>query len=71
MPDVNRPFLIEANASKYISEVVLCQEDENKKLYLCTFIIKIFSSIEQKYTIYNRELSKNRDIIFWSQILLL
>ena len=27
MPDINRPFLIEADASKYASEAVLCQED--------------------------------------------
>ena len=53
MPDLSRPFLVEADASKYASGA---QKDENGKLHPCAFISKTFSPIEQNYAIYDREL---------------
>lgn len=56
MPDMTRPFRIEADASKYASGAVLTQEDPNGKRHPCAFISKTFSPTEQNYPIYDREL---------------
>ena len=56
MPDQNRQFIVEADASKYASGAVLQQEDKDGKVHPCAFISKIFSPTEQKYMIYDREL---------------
>ena len=71
MLDINRPFLIEADVSKYTLGAVLCQEDENGKLHLCLFISKSFSPTEQNYAIYNRELlAVLRDLWEWKYYIL-
>jgi hypothetical protein len=56
MPDHNRPFQIECDASKYASGAVLTQTDSNGDRHPCAFISKTFSPTERNYEIYDREL---------------
>ena len=56
MPDHNKPFQIECDASKYASGAVLTQLDTNGDRRPCAFISKTFSPTERNYEIYNREL---------------
>ena len=56
MPNQNRPFQIECDASKYASGAVLTQLDINGDRHPCAFISKTFSPTEQNYEIYDREL---------------
>jgi transposase InsO family protein len=56
MPDHNKPFQIECDASKYASGAVLTQLDSNGDRHPCAFISKTFSPTERNYEIYDREL---------------
>ena len=56
MPDHNKPFQIECDASKYASGAVLTQLDTNGDQHPCAFILKTFSPTERNYEIYNQEL---------------
>ena len=56
MPDHNKPFQIECDASKYASGAVLTQLDTNGDRHPCAFISKTFSPTERNYEIYDREL---------------
>ena len=56
MPDPEKPFQIEADASKYASGAVLSQKDEEEKRHPCAFISQSFSPAEQNYVIEEREL---------------
>ena len=56
MPDKTKPFVLETDASKVASGVVLRQYDNNRDLKPCGFISKAFSPTEQRYQIYDREL---------------
>ena len=56
MPDHNKPFQIECDASKYAYGAVLTQLDTNGDRHPCAFISKTFSPTERNYKIYDREL---------------
>ena len=56
MPDPEKPFQIEADASKYASGAVLSQKDEEEKRHPCAFISQSFSPAKQNYVIEEREL---------------
>ena len=56
MPDHNKPFQIECDASKYTSGAVLTQLDTNGDRHPCAFISKTFSPTERNYKIYDWEL---------------
>ena len=56
IPDADRPFVVETDASKYATGAVLMQEDSNGDLKPCGFISQRFNSAEQNYQIYDWEL---------------
>ena len=56
IPDRNKPFVLETDASKYASGAVLMQEDNNGDLKPCGYISKGFNPAEQRYQIYDQEL---------------
>ena len=56
MPDITRPFQIEADASKYASGAVLTQLDMNGDRHPVAFLSKSFAPNERNYEIYDREL---------------
>ena len=56
MPDQNRPFQIECDASKYASGAVLTQQDSNGDRHPVAYLSKTFSETERNYEIYDREL---------------
>ena len=56
MPDQTRPFQIKCDASKYASEAVLTQQDNNGDRHPVVFLLKTFSETERNYEIYDREL---------------
>jgi RNase H-like domain found in reverse transcriptase len=53
MPDMTKPFVVEADALKY---AVLQQQDNNGDWHPCTYLSKSFSPMEWNYEIYDREL---------------
>ena len=56
MPDHTKPFQIEMDASKYVTESVLTQLDSNRARHPVSFISKTLSQAERNYDIYDREL---------------
>ena len=56
MPDQTQPFQIECDTSKYTSQAILTQQDNNSDRHLVAFLSKTFSKTEQNYEIYDREL---------------
>ena len=56
MPDQTKPFQIESDTSKYASEAVLTQLDNNEDWHPVAFLSKTFNETEQNYKIYDREL---------------
>ncbi|RXW20770.1 hypothetical protein EST38_g5090 [Candolleomyces aberdarensis] len=56
MPDPNRPFQVESDASLYASGAVLTQMDANGKRHPVFFLSQTFTQTEQNYQIYDREL---------------
>jgi len=56
LPDPNRPFQIESDASKAAYGAVLTQEDKNGARHPCAFLSKSFTPPECNYEIYDREL---------------
>jgi hypothetical protein len=56
MPDPDRPFQIEADASKYASGAVLTQKDANGRRHPICFLSKTFNPTERNYQIYDREM---------------
>ena len=56
MPDMDRPFQIESDASKHASGAVLSQTDHEGKRHPVAFISKSFTPAERNYEIYDREL---------------
>jgi hypothetical protein len=56
MPDLDRPFQIESDASKYASGAVLTQMDSAGKRHPVCFLSKTFNPTERRYEIYDREL---------------
>ena len=56
MPDHEKPFQIEMDASKYATGTVLSQLDSNRDRHPVAFYSKTFSPTERNYEIYDREL---------------
>jgi hypothetical protein len=56
MPDPEKPFTIESDASKFASGAVLRQQDINRDWHPCRYISHSFNQTERNYEIYDREL---------------
>ncbi|ESK88465.1 pro-pol protein [Moniliophthora roreri MCA 2997] len=56
LPNLERPFIIETDASKWASGGVLRQEGPDGELHPCGFISHAFDVAERNYEIYDREL---------------
>uniref|UniRef100_A0A0W0FWU4 Reverse transcriptase-rnase h-integrase n=1 Tax=Moniliophthora roreri TaxID=221103 RepID=A0A0W0FWU4_MONRR len=56
MPDVDKPFVIEADASKWATGAVLRQKGTDGEWHSCGYLSKSFSPTERNYEIYDREL---------------
>uniref|UniRef100_A0A0W0G408 Reverse transcriptase RNase H-like domain-containing protein n=1 Tax=Moniliophthora roreri TaxID=221103 RepID=A0A0W0G408_MONRR len=56
MPDDKKPFIIEADASKWATGAVLKQQGSDGELHPCRYISHAFTSTKQNYEIYDREL---------------
>ena len=56
MPDPTKPFIAEADASKYALGAVLQQQDTNGDWHPCAYLSKSFSETERNYNIADREL---------------
>jgi hypothetical protein len=56
MPDLDHPFQIESDASKYASGAVLTQMDSAGKQHPVCFLSKTFTPTERRYEVYDREL---------------
>uniref|UniRef100_A0A0W0G5G3 Putative reverse transcriptase-rnase h-integrase n=1 Tax=Moniliophthora roreri TaxID=221103 RepID=A0A0W0G5G3_MONRR len=56
MPDIDKPFIIEADASKWATGTVLRQKGADGEWHPCGYLSKSLSPTEQNYEIYNREL---------------
>ena len=56
MPNKNKPFSIESDASKFATGVILRQADSNGDMHPCAYLSKSFNSAERNYEIYDREL---------------
>ncbi|ESK82075.1 reverse transcriptase-rnase h-integrase [Moniliophthora roreri MCA 2997] len=56
MPDVDKPFVIEADALKWATGAVLRQKGVDGEWHPCGYLSKSFSPTERNYEIYDREL---------------
>uniref|UniRef100_A0A0W0FG09 Reverse transcriptase-rnase h-integrase n=1 Tax=Moniliophthora roreri TaxID=221103 RepID=A0A0W0FG09_MONRR len=56
MPDIDKPFIIEADASKWATGAVLKQKGADGEWHPCGYLSKSFSPTERNYEIYDREL---------------
>ncbi|THG98618.1 hypothetical protein EW145_g7394 [Phellinidium pouzarii] len=56
IPDKNKPFILETDASKVASGAVLYQANSNGDLQPCGFISEAFGPAQQRYEVYDREL---------------
>uniref|UniRef100_A0A0W0FP87 Putative reverse transcriptase-rnase h-integrase n=1 Tax=Moniliophthora roreri TaxID=221103 RepID=A0A0W0FP87_MONRR len=56
MPDVDKPFIIEADASKWATGTVLRQKGADGEWHPCGYLSKSLSPTERNYEIYDREL---------------
>ncbi|ESK82868.1 hypothetical protein Moror_1400 [Moniliophthora roreri MCA 2997] len=56
MPDDTQPFMIEADASKWVTGAVLRQRGSDGELHPCGYISHAFMPTERNYEIYNQEL---------------
>jgi hypothetical protein len=56
MPDLDHPFQIESDTSKYASGAVLTQMDSAGKRHPVCFLSKTFNPTERRYEIYDQEL---------------
>ncbi|EEB88985.1 hypothetical protein MPER_12974 [Moniliophthora perniciosa FA553] len=54
--DLDKPFLLETDASKWASRGVLRQKGPDGEWHPCRYISHSFNQAEQNYQIYNREL---------------
>ena len=55
-PDLNKPFILETDASKFATGGVLFQADEKNALRPCAFFSHSLNPAERNYEIYDREL---------------
>uniref|UniRef100_A0A0W0FDV1 Reverse transcriptase domain-containing protein n=1 Tax=Moniliophthora roreri TaxID=221103 RepID=A0A0W0FDV1_MONRR len=56
IPDSSKPFVIEADASKWASGAVLRQKADDGEWHPCGYISHAFNAMERNYEIYDREL---------------
>ncbi|RXW14033.1 hypothetical protein EST38_g11824 [Candolleomyces aberdarensis] len=56
MPDPEKPFQVEADASKFASGAVLTQMDSNGRRHPISYLSRTFNDTEQRWEIYDREL---------------
>uniref|UniRef100_A0A0W0G426 Reverse transcriptase RNase H-like domain-containing protein n=1 Tax=Moniliophthora roreri TaxID=221103 RepID=A0A0W0G426_MONRR len=56
MPDNEKPFIIKADASKWVTGAVLKQKGPDRDLYPCGYISHAFTPAERNYEIYDWEL---------------
>uniref|UniRef100_A0A0W0G1C4 Reverse transcriptase domain-containing protein n=1 Tax=Moniliophthora roreri TaxID=221103 RepID=A0A0W0G1C4_MONRR len=56
MPDADKPFVIEADASKWAMGAVLRQQGSDGEWHPCGYLSKSFSPTERNYEIYDHEL---------------
>jgi RNase H-like domain found in reverse transcriptase/Reverse transcriptase (RNA-dependent DNA polymerase)/Integrase zinc binding domain len=56
MPDPEKPFIIESDASKFATGAVLRQKDTNGNWHLCGYISHSFDATQRNYEIYDQEL---------------
>uniref|UniRef100_A0A0W0F4Y2 Reverse transcriptase domain-containing protein n=1 Tax=Moniliophthora roreri TaxID=221103 RepID=A0A0W0F4Y2_MONRR len=56
MPDMDKPFVIEADTFKWATGAVLHQQGSDGKWHPCGYLSKSFLPTEQNYEIYDREL---------------
>uniref|UniRef100_A0A0W0FLS1 Reverse transcriptase/retrotransposon-derived protein RNase H-like domain-containing protein n=1 Tax=Moniliophthora roreri TaxID=221103 RepID=A0A0W0FLS1_MONRR len=56
MPDVDKPFIIEANVSKWATGAVLRQKGTDGEWHPCGYLLKSLSPPERNYEIYDRKL---------------
>jgi len=56
MPDQDKPFYLETDASAFASGAVLMQKDDNGHLHPNGYLFRTFNETEQRYQIYDREL---------------
>uniref|UniRef100_A0A0W0G3N4 Reverse transcriptase RNase H-like domain-containing protein n=1 Tax=Moniliophthora roreri TaxID=221103 RepID=A0A0W0G3N4_MONRR len=71
MPDVDKPFIIEADASKWATGAVLRQKGADGEWHPCGYLSKSLSPTEQNYEIYDRELlAIYRALVEWRHYLM-
>ncbi|ESK87968.1 hypothetical protein Moror_10843, partial [Moniliophthora roreri MCA 2997] len=56
MPDMDQPFIIEVDASKWATGAVLRQQGTDGEWHPCGYLSKLLSPMEQNYEIYDWEL---------------
>lgn len=56
MPNVNKPFILEMDASKWAIGVSLMQADENGRLHACGYLSHALTPTECNWQIYDQEL---------------
>ena len=56
-PIMDKPFFLEVNASDYATGAVLFQKDKDGKPRICGYHSKMFNETEQRYEIYDKELT--------------
>jgi len=56
VPDLDKEFRVEANASNYATGKVLSMKCSDEKWRLVTFISKSLSDIEHNYKIHDKEM---------------
>ncbi|ESK81884.1 pro-pol protein [Moniliophthora roreri MCA 2997] len=56
MPDVDKPFIIEADASKWATGAILRQKGTDGEWHPCGYLSKSLSPTERNYEIYDHEL---------------
>ena len=54
---MDKPFFLEVDASDYATEAVLFQKDKDGKPRICGYHSKMFNEMEQRYKIYDKELT--------------
>ena len=56
MPDVNKPFILQTDASNQAIGAVIMQKDENGELHPCGYLSKALTPTQSNWQIYDREL---------------
>ncbi|ESK85562.1 reverse transcriptase-rnase h-integrase [Moniliophthora roreri MCA 2997] len=71
MPDTDKPFVIEADASKWATGAVLRQQESDGEWHPCGYLSKSFSPMERNYEIYDRKLlAITRALMEWRHYLM-